>query len=250
VTANLTAWNLVIGSLVFLSLACLRLYCILPPFDPSRRKNRHMHCGHLLTVLGSGGHTNEMLSILRNLDPTQFRHRTYVVSSGDSFSAWKAEQFEKDIIAKHKLKPTPKHSQEESKWPRTGEYKVVTVPRARKIHQPLYTTPFSSLHCLLSCLHLLYFHQHGYDRPTTYPHVIVSNGPATGVIVIFASLILRFLGRARAPFHMRTIYVESWCRVRTLSLSGKILYFVVNRFMVQWPQLKGGRAEWRGFLVE
>ena len=33
---------------------------------------------------------------------------------------------------------------------------------------------------------------------------------------------------------MRSIYIESWARVKTLSLSGKILRFIVGRFLVQW----------------
>ena len=36
---------------------------------------------------------------------------------------------------------------------------------------------------------------------------------------------------------MRSIYIESWARVRTLSLSGRILKPLVDRFLVQWPQL-------------
>jgi beta-1,4-N-acetylglucosaminyltransferase len=49
---------------------------------------------------------------------------------------------------------------------------------------------------------------------------------------------------------MRTIYVESWARVRRLSLSGTILVGVVDRFLVQWEGLRGlGRAEYIGVLV-
>ncbi|KAM6079777.1 UDP-N-acetylglucosamine transferase subunit ALG14 isoform 3-T3 [Theristicus caerulescens] len=34
------------------------------------------------------------------------------------------------------------------------------------------------------------------------------------------------------------VYVESICRVETLSLSGKILYYFSDYFIVQWPDLK------------
>lgn len=49
----------------------------------------------------------------------------------------------------------------------------------------------------------------------------------------------------------RTIYVESFARVKSLSLSGRILYPVVDRFLVQWPLLKEkySRAEFKGVLV-
>jgi beta-1,4-N-acetylglucosaminyltransferase len=85
----------------------------------------------------------------------------------------------------------------------------------------------------------------------TSPDLIVTNGPATGVIVVLASLMIRFFGWQRTG-EMRTVYVESWARVRSLSLSGKILLWCgfTDRFLVQWEALKGKRAEWRGFLVE
>jgi beta-1,4-N-acetylglucosaminyltransferase len=57
---------------------------------------------------------------------------------------------------------------------------------------------------------------------------------------------------------MRTVYIESWARVKTLSLSGKILKPLVDRFVVQWETLqkkvgekeRGGRAEYVGVLVD
>jgi beta-1,4-N-acetylglucosaminyltransferase len=47
------------------------------------------------------------------------------------------------------------------------------------------------------------------------------------------------------------VYVESFARVKTLSLSGKLLYPFVDRFIVQWPGLKEKwtRAEYLGVLV-
>ena len=51
---------------------------------------------------------------------------------------------------------------------------------------------------------------------------------------------------------MRTIFIESWARVKTLSLSGQILKPLVDRFIVQWPQLvkeEGDRVEYIGPLV-
>jgi beta-1,4-N-acetylglucosaminyltransferase len=44
------------------------------------------------------------------------------------------------------------------------------------------------------------------------------------------------------------IFVESFCRVEELSLTGKILYQIVDRFIVQWPGLseKHSRAEYLG----
>jgi beta-1,4-N-acetylglucosaminyltransferase len=245
-----------------------------PPRPPASSK-----CPtHVLIVLGSGGHTAEMLNMLRRLPllPEKFTHRTYVVSSGDGFSALKAREFEWDISG-HQHKQVAENSGEADEG-----YDVVTVRRARRVHQSLLSTPWSAFLCLQDCIELLMGrHQDQIRRPQSfhvkgrpsYPDLILTNGPGTGVCVVLASLFLRFFGfsgpstsssdsKAKtAPSqklqwqhsgHMRTIFVESWARVTTLSLSGKILLPLVDRFLVQWPTLEGrggGKAEFVGTLV-
>ncbi|XP_062437634.1 UDP-N-acetylglucosamine transferase subunit ALG14 homolog isoform X2 [Rhea pennata] len=63
---------------------------------------------------------------------------------------------------------------------------------------------------------------------------ILCNGPGTCVPVCISALLLGLLGLKRAII----VYVESICRVETLSLSGKILYYFSDHFIVQWPALK------------
>jgi beta-1,4-N-acetylglucosaminyltransferase len=87
-----------------------------------------------------------------------------------------------------------------------------------------------------------------------FPDVILCNGPATATIVIFTSILLRFfdVGGCNTRGKMRTVYIESWARVKRLSLSGKILSRIVDRFLVQWPQLEAatsGRGQYIGVLV-
>jgi len=132
-----------------------------------------------------------------------------VISSGDAFSAAKASDFEK-VIGNGT----------------NDNFGIVTVHRARRVHQSLATAPFSTLFCLWDCVRLLY------REP---PDIILTNGPGTGVCVVLASIILRFFFYRTNS--MRTTFIESWARVKTLSLSGKILKFFVDRFIVQWPQL-------------
>lgn len=196
---------------------------------------------HILIVLGSGGHTAEMLSMLRTLEPQRYSHRTYVFSSGDALSASRAAAFENQLYLKT---VTQEEKEEES----TGTWEVVEVPRARNIHQPLWSTPLSALICLKACFSVLYPH----GEFIGFPDLILTNGPGTGVIVVMASLVLKVLGVSGTRDKMSTIYVESWARVSTLSLSGRLLLYNVNRFFVQWDGLKGkgGRAEYRGFLVQ
>ena len=45
----------------------------------------------LLVVLGSGGHTTEMINIVKNLDEKKYGPKTYLYSSTDDMSKKKAE---------------------------------------------------------------------------------------------------------------------------------------------------------------
>lgn len=234
---------------------------------------------HVLIVLGSGGHTAEMLNMLRYLPlyPSKFTHRTYVISSGDGFSARKANEFETEIsdLDAHSPRAIPGQT--------FGSYDIVSVRRARRVHQSLISTPWSAALCLWDCIRLLTGAHPRQDQGTRqlpvevhnrlrHPDLIITNGPGTGVCVVLASLILLFFGFAGPPprfntqfkddsddlrywrhsGQMRTIFVESWARVKTLSLSGKILIPFVDRFLVQWPSLEGvggGKAELVGTVV-
>ncbi|KAI6248008.1 UDP-N-acetylglucosamine transferase subunit alg14 [Erysiphe necator] len=218
------------------------------------RKN---HGYHIVAVLGSGGHSAEMLSLLRDIDPSRYIHRTYIASSGDKFAIEKASQLEE--IIQIKLRPSEPKT-DANKWdPVTGTWDVKIVPRARKIHQSLFTTPFSSMWCIFESIRALHMiAKNSKAAPNEFPDVIVANGPATAAIVIFAANFIRFLGFAPA-WKMKVIYVESWARVKSLSLSGKLLLKLklCDRFLVQWETLaqntnKNGakKVEWCGFLVE
>lgn len=49
---------------------------------------------------------------------------------------------------------------------------------------------------------------------------------------------------------VKIIYIESICRVEDVSLSAKMLYLLVDRIFVQWPELvkKYPKAEYIGLL--
>ncbi|EOD50108.1 putative glycosyltransferase family protein [Neofusicoccum parvum UCRNP2] len=151
---------------------------------------------HLVVVLGSGGHTAEMLAMLRGVDRATFlaswTRRTYVVSAGDALSAERARDFEASLAASSAT---------------TSSYAVRTVPRARRVHQPLLSTPLSALRCLAAVFALLC------DGPAP-PDLVLTNGPGTGVVVVLAALLWRFVdvGDVAGTSRVRTVYVESWAR--------------------------------------
>ncbi|KAH6858301.1 oligosaccharide biosynthesis protein Alg14 like-domain-containing protein [Alternaria alternata] len=254
--ASLYTLSFAIATLVTLLVAAtLRLLAILPNARSKSTPLRQRPLAtRVLIVLGSGGHTHEMFYLLRDLDTRKYTHRTYVVSSGDAFSAQRAADMIYVAGEKKGDKPActgPDH------------YNIANVPRARKIHQPLLTTPLTSLYTLLaSFAPLLHVPPllAGQAPTTPYettaadlPDLIITNGPATAVILILASLILRYFNikGANSRDKCKTVYVESFARVKTLSLSGKLLLRVVDRFLVQWEELEGagGRAEYWGILV-
>jgi beta-1,4-N-acetylglucosaminyltransferase len=207
-----------------------------------------------------------MLSMLRRmpLDPTTYTFRTYIVTSGDGFSASKAAEFESALEAQYILKARDNDNNNNNSSVRAtgGEsFDIVTVPRARRVHQSFLTAPLSTLQCFWACIQVL-CGTHPDQRPnlhgttSPYPDLILTNGPATAVCVILGAKLLRFFNALRtcispftdnsnAIYPLRTIFVESWARVTTFSLSGKILLPFVDRFLVQWPKLEGKRA-WKG----
>ena len=66
----------------------------------------------LCCVLGSGGHTTEMMRLVTSLPPETYSPRTYVMAETDRFSEAKVEELEKE---------------------RPGEHVIVRVPRAREV---------------------------------------------------------------------------------------------------------------------
>ena len=241
-----------------------------------------------------------MLSLLAGLDTRSYNHRTYVISGGDAFSAGKAVDFERGLQRARRRRKSKDNwvdsTKEEDEKKEVGfrenieendstaeqdkehgSYDIRTIPRARQIHQPLLTTPLSSLHCLYACISLL-----SSSAFESYPDLILANGPGTAVILILASLLIKFFALPHhSPNHtnqhhyyhpgvnaslgnspssanspspkgkMRSIYVESWARVKTMSLSGRILVALgmCDRVLVQWEGLNGKGREFRGVLV-
>ncbi|KAA8499696.1 UDP-N-acetylglucosamine transferase subunit ALG14-like [Porphyridium purpureum] len=177
------------------------------------------HKPTIMFVLGSGGHTAEMLHFVRDwfrCMPTFDENQrgiaykfVFVVASTDNHSEQKVLELFKDAArgASH------------------VEYEVAKIPRAREVRQSWVTSVFTTFIALLSSVIVYLKHR---------PDVLVCNGPGTCVPMCACAL----FGRAVAVATTSVIYVESVARVRHLSLSGKLLYWLVDRFIVQWPHLQ------------
>ncbi len=73
------------------------------------------------------------------------------------------------------------------------------------------------------------------------PTVLISTG--AGICVPFF-----LLGKL---FFIKTIYIESMARIHGLSLTGKLVYFLSDIFIVQWPQLAAfyKKAVYKGQVI-
>eukprot|EP01035_Chromulina_nebulosa_P021516 gene21516-27861_t len=100
-----------------------------------------------------------------------------------------------------------------------------TVRRSREVKQSWITTIFTSLLSLIDCFLLICRIQ---------PDLIISNGPGTCVFLCLSAYLLKVLRIKEC----KIVFVESFCRVKTLSLTGKILYPFVDEFIVQWKTLQ------------
>lgn len=77
--------------------------------------------------------------------------------------------------------------------------------------------------------------------PKQKPDVIISTGAGVAVPFIIAGKLLK----------IRTVYLESIARNQKLSLSGRLVYPIVDEFLVQWPELavKYKKAKYQGRVI-
>ncbi|XP_077235209.1 UDP-N-acetylglucosamine transferase subunit ALG14-like protein [Tasmannia lanceolata] len=181
-----------------------------------------------LIILGSGGHTAEMLNLINVLQKDRFTPRFYVAAATDSMSLQKAQLLEESLI------------------PQTGAEKMIKVDqflqiyRSREVGQSYLTSIWTTLIAMVHALWLTF---------KIRPQVIVCNGPGTCIPLCVAAFLFKVAGIRWSSI----FYVESIARVRKLSLSGLLLYksHLADQFFVQWPQLqrKYPRAHYVGCLM-
>ena len=186
------------------ALGVLRLVYLVSTRGQTRRGPRRSAPCRTLVVLGSGGHTAEMLALLAGMKLNNYQPRVYVAAEGDDMSVKKAEAFESR---------------------QNREADIRRIPRARKVLQSYVTSVFSTLFSL------------AYSFPLVcgvWPDLVLCNGPGTCIPLCAVAFLLKFTGLR----NVRLVYVESICRVKALSLSGKLLYYLADHLVVQWPELQ------------
>ncbi|KAI1381636.1 glycosyltransferase family 1 protein [Hypoxylon crocopeplum] len=183
---------------------------------------------YVLIVCGSGGHTREMLKMIeRSIRPESLSHRRWAIGYDDKLSYEKVMEFER-ILAKRfvDLNMNP------------GTFDIKYFHRGRAVHQSWLTTPFTALHGFVDITEMLITAPHRSIPGFIYPAVIVSDGPGSGFLALLAAHLLKLFGIIPEDY-MRAIFIESWARVNSLSLSGKLiqLFKLADVFIVQYRDL-------------
>jgi beta-1,4-N-acetylglucosaminyltransferase len=172
-----------------------------PPFGRSKYR--------ILAVLGSGGHTSEMLRLLKSFtSETRPLELVLAIAESDTTS----------------LKRVAVALGAES------QYQVMRVKRIREVGDSIFRSILRSPGAFFSAFTVLL---------RAKPDVIISNGPGTALPIVLGSVLLQSLFVSSRTVLM---FCESFCRVRSVSLTGRILYPFVDSFILQWhPSEELGR---------
>ena len=113
----------------------------------------------------------------------------------------------------------------------TEDNQMIRIPRSREVKQSWPSSVWTTLVALRFTL--------GLWKTLHMSDLLLVNGPGTGVPLCLVAWLLNRLKRATGVSDHATkiVFVESICRVKTLSLTGKILVHFTDNVLVQWPEL-------------
>ena len=136
-------------------------------------RSRHSHSKPVRTmaVLGSGGHTAEMMGLLRTLDPLTYAPMLYVIAASDSTSLQRIEAFEQDRVS---------HATKGGQL--LQPYQTLRIPRSREVGQSYLTSAFTTLYATLHAIALVF---------RSLPTFLLCNGPGTCVPICAVALLVR-----------------------------------------------------------
>ena len=137
-----------------------------------------------------GGHTTEALALVSTIDPKKYCHRQYIISEGDHLSAQKAKALESSIAqvgATAECSSYYSLNRLQASYG-TRSYSILTIPRARRVHQSLLTTPASSIVSLFTCIYHITIKPNlrFQESRSGFADVLILNGPGTCFILCVA----------------------------------------------------------------
>jgi len=178
------------------------MYIILQRLTNTRSLKESKQPARTLIVIGSGGHTAEMMRIMVNMNKSKFMPRLYLLADTDTTSRNRVENDESGL-----------------------DWAIATIPRSRHVNQSYLTSIFSTIYAIVMTVPVVISFK---------PDLVLCNGPGTCVPVCLVAFMMKLFHYADTSI----IFVESICRVKSLSLTGKLMYFIADLIIVQWPELK------------
>ncbi|KAL3531709.1 hypothetical protein ACH5RR_005230 [Cinchona calisaya] len=224
ITPSNSAFLLIIG---LITLILIRVFYVINRSSQPRSATSKQKPLSTLIVLGSGGHTAEMINLLNVLQKNRFKPRYYIAAATDNMSLQKAQVLENSLLNEGGVDEV-----------RSAQF--MQIYRSREVGQSYITSVGTTLIALAHALWLMI---------KIRPHVILCNGPGTCIPLCVIAFIFKVFGIRWSYI----FYVESIARVRRLSLSALLLYKLrmADQLFVQWPQLKSKypRAHFVGRLM-
>lgn len=212
---------IVLSVLILIARALYLIHKITTGFSKVATAKRTGSC-KVIICIGSGGHTTEMLMLVKTLDFAKYSPRYYIMANTDHISSCKVHAIEK-----------MKCNEQES-----VNYKILEIPRSRSVKQSYFTSIFTTLYSVIYSIPLVC---------KIRPDLVLCNGPGTCVPICVIAFILKVLFICDT----RIVFIESFCRTQTFSLTGKILRYIADNVIVQWPYLKSKmkQADYIGQLI-
>ena len=173
----------------------------------------------IMIILGSGGHTGEILLMIQKLDFNKFSSCYLVSSHNDKNSENKA----KESIPIDKFKNT--------------KFIFLKIYRSRNVGQSFISSIPTTLYALFQSFFILIKYR---------PNMVVTNGPGVAFPILFIGYILRIL---MILCEFKIMFIESYCRTKSISLCGKIVEPLCDRFIVLWKNLESKKREYLGKIL-
>ena len=173
----------------------------------------------IMIILGSGGHTGELLLMLSKLDFNKFK-KCFIISSHNDKNS---ENKFKEIFDLKKYSKT--------------SFQFIKIYRARNVGQSFLTSIFTTFYSMIQSFFVMI---------KTQPNICVTNGPGVAIPIVYIGFILKLM---MILIEFKILFIESYCRTKSISLSGKLIEPICDKFIVLWENLKGGKKEYLGKIL-
>ncbi|NCP98587.1 hypothetical protein GW820_06965 [archaeon] len=162
----------------------------------------------IMIVLGSGGHTAELLIMLKKLNLNKFEQIIFVYSHNDLSSLKKINET-LDI-------------------PTNVKDKLIyqQIYRSRNVGQSYFSSIFTTIFAFIHSCYIIFFNRPNLVNLLIIYLKIVTNGPGVSLPLCYIGYIFKKLF---ILIESKILFIESFCRTESISLSGKLLQPICDK---------------------